>query len=146
MSNVYSFLNVNANIAGAGGLLDLASGAAAAEEGIEIDQNNDKNVMQIGADGKGQHSLIADDSGAVTVRLLKTSPINQGLMNMFNVQSASTALWGQNIITVVDSVRGDTIVIEAAAFKKPPKLAYAKEAGLNEWVFDAIKITRILGT
>ena len=146
MSNVYSFLNVNANIAGAGGLLDLAAGAAAAEEGIEIDQNNDKNVMQIGADGRGQHSLVADDSGTVTIKLLKTSPINQGLMNMYNLQSQSSALWGQNIITVVDSARGDTIVIEAAAFKKPPKLVYAKEAGFNDWVFDAIKITRILGT
>lgn len=146
MGQVYSFLNVNANIAGAGGLLDLASGAGAAEEGIEIEQNNDKNVMQIGADGRGQHSLVADDSGTVTVRLLKTSPINQGLMNMYNLQSQSSALWGQNIITVVDSARGDTIVIESAAFKKPPKLTYAKEAGLNEWVFDSIKITRILGT
>ena len=145
MSNVYSFKNINANIAGAGGLLDLAYGAAAAEEGVTIEQIDDKNIMTIGADGRGQHSLVANDAGTVTVKLLKTSPINQGLMNMYNLQSNSSTLWGQNIITLVDSARGDTIVCQACAFKKPPQLAYAKEAGFNEWVFDSIKITRILG-
>ncbi len=55
---VYSFLNVNATIAGPGGAFNLAAGAAAAEEGITIEAAEDKNVMTIGADGQGQHSLI----------------------------------------------------------------------------------------
>ena len=31
------------------------------------------------------------------------------------------------------------------AFKKKPEITYAKEAGLNEWVFDAISVVTILG-
>jgi hypothetical protein len=142
---VYSFLNVNASLAGPGGLLNLAAGAAVAEEGITIEPVEDKNVMTIGADGLGQHSLIASDACTLTVRLLKTSPLNAALMIMYDLQSASSALWGQNVFTIVDSGRNDYTVIQAAAFKKKPTITYAKEAGLMEWTFDGIKANSVLG-
>ena len=143
--SVYSFLNVNASIAGPGGIVNLASGAAAAEEGITIEAVEDKNIMTIGADGRGQHSLVASDARKVTVRLLKTSPINALLMIMYNAQSISSALWGGNVITVVDSGRGDITTCQQVAFNKVPTLTYAKEAGMNEWVFDCIKVDTVLG-
>ena len=143
---VYSFLNVSCTITGPGGVaVNLAAGAAASEEGITIEQVNDKDVMTIGADGKGQHSLIADDSCTATVRLLKTSPQNQALQIMYDLQSSSSALWGSNVITVVDSARNDYTVIQAAAFKKQATLTYAKEAGIMEWVFNGISRTTVLG-
>lgn len=141
----YSFLDVNATLAGPGGVINLAAGAAAAEEGITIEAAEDKNVMTVGADGQGQHSLVASDAALVTVRLLKTSPVNAKLMAMYELQSASSALWGQNVLTVTDSGRGDLSVIQAAAFKKKPALNYAKEGGIVEWTFDAIKANSILG-
>lgn len=143
---VYSFLNVNCAIAGAGGNLNLGSGAAVSEEGITIEHGADKNVMTIGADGRGQHSLVADSSTTITIRLLKTSPLNAGLMAMYNLQQASTALWGANVITCTDPVRGDTTIAQACAFKKVPTLTYAKEAGMNEWTFDSINTTTVLGS
>ncbi len=142
---VYSFLNVNATIAGPGGVVNLASGAAAAEEGLTIEATEDKNVMTIGADGKGQHSLIASNACTITVRLLKTSPVNAQLMIMYDLQSASSALWGQNIFTIVDSGRNDYTVVQAAAFKKKPTITYAKEGGMNEWTFDGIQANTVLG-
>ena len=142
----YSFLNVNCTIAGAGGVLNLAAGAAAAGEGITVEQVEDKNVMTIGADGQGQHSLVASDAVLVTVRLLKTSPLNAALMIMYNLQSASSALWGQNVITVVDSGRNDYTVVQSCAFKKLPTLTYAKEGGIMEWTFDGISRNSILGS
>lgn len=143
---VYSFLNVVATILGPGGSFNLASGAAAAEEGLTVEAAEDKNVMTVGADGKAQHSLIASDAGSLTIRLLKTSPVNQQLMLMYDLQSASSALWGQNVVTVVDSARGDYTVIQAAAFKKKPTLTYAKEGGMMEWTFDCGSISTILGS
>ena len=142
---VYSFLNVVATIAGPGGVLNLAAGAAVAEEGITIEPTEDKNVMTIGADGKGQHSLVASDAATVTVRLLKTSPLNAGLMIMYDLQSASSALWGQNVFTIVDTGRLDATVLQSAAFKKKPTITYAKEGGMMEWTFDAIAANSILG-
>jgi Protein of unknown function (DUF3277) len=143
---VYSFLNVAASLTGPGAIaLNLGFGAAVAEEGITIEAAEDKNVMTIGADGAGQHSLIANDACKVTLRYLKTSPVNAALQALYDAQSVSSALWGQNVITVTDSGRGDINVIQACAFKKKPSLTYAKEAGLIEWEFDGITLNTVLG-
>lgn len=142
----YSFKNINGSIAGPGGFANLASGSAAAEEGITIEMVEDKNVMTIGADGAGQHSLIASNACHVTVRLLKTSPINAILELMYNIQSVSSALWGINVMTFIDTARGDLILIQNAAFKKQPTVTYAKEGGMMEWTFDAVSNNTVLGT
>lgn len=143
--STYSFLNVVATIAGPGGIINLASGAGVAEEGITIEAVEDKNQMTIGADGSGQHSLIASNAATVTVRLLKTSPVNKQLQLMYDLQSASSALWGINVFSLVDTARGDLVIAQAAAFKKKPTLTYAKEGGFNEWTFDAISSSAVLG-
>lgn len=142
---VYSFLDVVAAIAGPGVAANLGSGAGVAEEGIDIAPLEDKNMMQIGADGRAQHSLIASDAGTVTVRLLKTSPVNAILMAAFEFQSSSSSLWGRNVLTVVNTTTGDVTTIQQAAFKKKPDIGYKKEAGFNEWVFDSGKINTVLG-
>lgn len=142
---VYSFLNINAALAGPTGSINLAAGASVAEEGITIEPVEDKNVMTIGADGRGQHSFVASDACKVTVRLLKTSPVNALLMAFYNVQSATPSLWGLNVFTLVDSARNDITTVQNAAFNKKPTLTYAKEAGFNEWIFDGIKADTILG-
>ncbi len=116
-----------------------------AEEGITIEAVEDKNVMTIGADGAGQHSLIASDARKITLRLLKTSPVNKALMALYDLQSQSSALWGQNVITVTDSGRGDLTLVQGCAFKKAPSLTYAKEGGMMEWEFDGIAGNSVLG-
>lgn len=143
---VYSFLNVTATLTGPGAVaLNMGTGAAVAEEGITIESVEDKNVMTIGADGRGQHSLVASDSRKITVRLLKTSPVNKALMALYDLQSQSSSLWGQNVITVSDSGRGDINVVQGCAFKKAPTITYAKEGGMMEWEFDGIAGNSVLG-
>lgn len=141
----YSFLDCNATISGPGGSINLASGAGAAEEGITVEAVEDKNIMTIGADGQGMHSLVANESSTVTVRLLKTSPVNAVLMQMYNYQTSSSVLHGKNTLVITDLGRGDLIVCDQAAFKKAPAVAFAKEGGINEWTFDAIRTSRTLG-
>lgn len=143
---VYSFLNINAFMVGPGISANLAAGAAASEEGITIEANEDKNVMTVGADGKVQHSLIANDAATVTIRLLKTSPLNQALMIAYDLQSSSSALWGINTITVTDSGRNDSTVVTQMAFKKKPTITYAKEGGMMEWAFDGGIAESVLGS
>jgi hypothetical protein len=141
----YSFLDTSAFIVGPGLATNLGAGAAVAEEGIEFEPNVDKNVMTIGADGKGQHSLVADDSAKGIVRLLKTSPINALLMAAFDLQSSATALWGINTITITNTGLGDASVLTQVAFKKKPKVSYKKEGEFYEWEFDAISANTVLG-
>lgn len=145
MSQTYSFLEINAALVGPGGAISLGNGAGAAEEGITIDALGDINTMTIGADGSGMHSLHADKSGTITVRLLKTSPVNAQLMAMYNFQTSSATSHGQNTITLNDSARGDVMVCRQCAFTKAPSLSYGKDAGLNEWTWQAVSIDRVLG-
>lgn len=142
----YSFQDVVAAISGVGGSINLAAGAGVAEEGITIESMEDKSVMTIGADGAGMHSLVANEASSVTIRLLKTSPVNKQLQEMYNLQTKSSANHGKNTITVRDAVRGDNITLTEVAFKKRPTVTYAKEGGLMEWTFDAIKTTAVLGS
>lgn len=142
----YSFSDVQGSLAGPSGVVNLGYGASVADEGISIDMAGDKNTMMIGADGEGMHSLHADKSGTITVRLLKTSPTNAKLMAIYDVQTASSALHGLNVITISNPVTGDTTVGRNAAFKKKPSVSYKKDGDIMEWVFDCIKIDTVLGT
>ena len=98
MSKTYSFLDVNASFAGPTGAFGLTGGAA--EEGITITMREDKNMMVIGADGSVQHSLRADKSATITIRLLKNSPTNALLSGQYNLQQSSSTIWGQNVINI----------------------------------------------
>lgn len=141
----YSFLDVQCSIVGPGGAFQLGAGAATSEEGITVDMNVDKDTMTIGADGEGMHSLVADKSGTITVSLLKTSPVNQQLRIMYDLQTSSSSLHGNNVITVANSA-GDISTARQVAFKKLPTLKYAKDGGYNVWAFNAIKIDGFLGS
>lgn len=142
----YSFMDVQASLVGPTGTCSLGYGAAVADEGITIDMAGDKNTMMIGADGEGMHSLHADKSGTVTVRLLKTSPTNSILQAMYDAQTLTSSLHGANIITITQSQSGDITVARSCAFKRKPSLSYKKDGDFMEWVFDSIKIDTILGT
>ncbi len=146
MSHTYSFIDVQATLVGPTGVINFGYGAAVAEEGISIEMAGDKNTMMIGADGEGMHSLHADKSGVVTVRLLKTSPVNAQLQAMFDAQTLSSILHGQNVIVIRNPVSGDITTARSCAFKKKPALNYKKDGDTIEWAFDAIKIDTILGT
>lgn len=144
MGMTYSFLDIQATLVGPGGAINLGSGAALDDEGISITPTADVDTMQIGADGEGQHTLHADRSGRITIRLLKTSPTNALLSAMLAFQRSNGATHGQNTLVVHDSNRGDTITCRQVAFAKQPALSYGKEAGLLEWEFNAVKIDPVL--
>lgn len=145
MGTTYSFLDTQAAIAGPGGNFNLGAGAGIAEEGITVEPAGDVNAMTIGADGKGMHSLHADKSGHVIVRVLKTSPVNALLSAMLAFQRTSGANHGQNTITIVNSSLLDGITCQQCAFSKVPTVTYAKDGGMNEWRFDSVEIDVGLG-
>lgn len=143
--SAYSFIDVVAAITGPGGSFNLGYGAAVAEEGILISMVDDKNTMVIGADGKFMHSLHAGRGGTVTVNLLKISPTNSLLSKMYLLQTTSSSLHGNNVITIRNTASGDLITCSGCAFKKLPDLTYAKDGTMNAWVFDAGYVDQVLG-
>lgn len=143
----YSFLDLHASIQGpgVGGNIPIGNGAGVSEEGITIEATEETNTMHVGADGGVAHSLHASRAGRVIIRLLKTSPTNQQLMQMYNSQRVSSLLHGQNVISIDNLVTGDKYVCRQAAFGRNPTNTYAKEAGMIEWEFQCGRIDTILG-
>jgi hypothetical protein len=141
----YSFLDVQAAIVGPGGSFALGVGAGVVKEGITIVPNEDIDIQTVGADGQGMHSLVANRSGKITIRLLKTSPVNQQLALLLAAQRLSASLHGLNTITLVNKSSGDVITAQQCAFARVPDLTYAAEGGFNEWVFNANTILIGLG-
>lgn len=142
---VYSFLNVHASIVGPGGNLSLGSDAGAAEEGITVSMVEEKGDTKVGAGGQIMQSLRASNLGRITVRLLKTSPVNAQLSAMYNLQKSLSSLWGNNVIVVSDTVRGDVVSATTVSFTKQPDLVYGKDGNMNEWIFQG-NVEEQLGT
>ena len=141
----YSFLDVSASIIGPGGSASLAAGAGAEEGGITVSASEDINTMLVGAGGEVMHSLHANRSGEATVRLLKTSPVNKVLAQMYALQTAAGSAHGQNTIVITNAQSGDVVSLQQKKKKKAPELTYAKDGGSNEWTFDVGVIDRSLG-
>lgn len=145
-NGTYSFIDVKASITGPGGSFSLCGDSeGVAEEGIRIEPVDSKNTMTIGADGTGMHNLHGGNPATVTLVLLKNSPVNQQLMDMYNAQRVSSATWGKNVITIVNRATDDTSSIQFAAFHNPPSIQNQKDGGTNSWVFDAINVEHKLG-
>jgi hypothetical protein len=142
----YSFINVAASIVGPGGAFNLGYGSGDAEEGLTVEMIDDKNKMDVGSDGTIMHSLRASNAGRITVRLLKTAPTNALLSALYNFQRFSSGNWGQNVIIVADTARGDLVNSSQMAFVKQSDLTYAQDGNYNTWVFIGSIDNELLGT
>jgi len=142
---VYSFIDNSGTWTGPGGTLSLGNGSGASDEGITIAYNEDVGHMDIGADGSIQHSLHANKSGTITIRVLKTSPINQKISNKIAFQRAGAANYGQDTFSIQNLVTGDIVTCQQVGVKSFSPMTYAKDAGMNEWVLNVGLIEPTLG-
>lgn len=142
--SVYSFLDVDLTLTGPYGIVELGAGNGNAQEGITIERSNDKANMTIGADGSGMHNLQGDNSGKITVRLLKTSAKNKQLSIAYNVETVSSSLYGQGVAVFRNTHTGETHTASGVGVVRFPTSANANDGGVNEWVFNAIEIDSFL--
>lgn len=142
MAETYSFVSVSASIVGPNGSFSLSDGNT--EGGITVAKTGPKNTKTVGADGQVMNSMHADESGSITIRLLKTSVTNSLLQTMYDGDKSDPALWGQNQIKIRDVSRGDSVTAVGCAFQKFPDVTWDKDGQALEWVIDAAKITTVL--
>ena len=83
-------------------------------------------------------SLHATATGKITIRLLKTSPLNAVLSQAYNFQRQSSANWGINTIRIVDKVRGDVASGSQMGFEKFPDNAWSEDGNVIEWAFEGL--------
>ena len=144
LTATYSFLDVLATLTAPTASIRLSDNGIA-REGIRISMSDEKDRMQIGADGSGQHSLNASNAGRVTVALLKTSPINAQLSTLYNYQKASAANWGNIQISVTNLTTGDDVTAVQGAFVKRPDLIYDVDGPMLAWEFNFVSIEGVIG-
>jgi hypothetical protein len=125
-------------ISGPGGTIALGAGAGVDKGGVTTAYDEDKQTTTTGADGAVLQNLHPGQTGTITVRLLKTSPSNALLSNLYNFQRASSANWAQNVMQGADAVRGDTINGVSMGFVKFPDVTWAEDGAALEWQFRGI--------
>ena len=140
----FSFQDVLASISGPGGSFSLGAGSGNAEEGITI-ETNERTTQTVGADGRVVTTLIADRTGTIKVSLMKTSPVNQLLSNLFNFQMQDSTLVAQNTIVITNIASGDTVTCSGVSFVKHPAIKFGKDPGNNEFEFKAQFVDYNLG-
>ncbi|MCP1120112.1 phage protein [Robbsia andropogonis] len=133
----YSFSNFNASLTGPGGAISLGAGAGIAEGGFTAEFSEDAGTLTIGADGTPMHGMNTNKSGKLTIRVLKTAPVNALLSALYTYQRTSSSNWGQNTFTATDTIRGDVYTCQSVAFDKFPSNTYAKDPNILEWNFKA---------
>lgn len=144
MPVTYSFADVTCSITGPGGSY-LLSEQGVADEGITIEMTDDKSTMTTGATRGGMHSLHESRAARVTIRLLKNSPANRVLTEMYRFQTRSSAFFGQNTISLSNAVWQDDHTCAACAFVRMPTNTNAKDGGTMEWVFNSLDVDSVLG-
>jgi hypothetical protein len=141
----YSFADVQATLSGQFGVILLGNGSGSSDEGISFEAIEERNRMTIGADGSGFHTLIQSRAARAMVRILKTSPTNAALQQMFNAQSQSSLFWGQNVFAVSNPVMGDVASATGVAFGKQPGNQWGKDPNVIEWEFHCIRASFTMG-
>ncbi len=143
----YSFLDMALSISGPSGSATVGGdNTGSSEEGFSIIFEEDRDVMTQGADGSVMHSLTAAKRGRVELHLLKTSPYNAVLSQIFASDSSAGSLnWAKNTMTARNAISGDTYQITGVAIRKFADNNYQTRGNILTWVFNASVIDPTLG-
>jgi hypothetical protein len=128
-------MNVAGSIAGPGGVVSIGYPNGNAKEGLHVEYLEAKDAMVVGADGAIMHSLRSGNAARVTVNLLKTSPTNALLSNLYNFQRTQASFWGLNTIAISDVQRGDVGAGSQMAFERHTGVVWAEDANIMQWSF-----------
>jgi Protein of unknown function (DUF3277) len=140
----YSFLDVQATLVSPSVSFDIGS-AGVADDAIRVAMIGEKTTLTIGADGDGQHNLIASNASRCEITFLKDGPGNALMNALYNFQSASSANVGNIQITIQNNIMGDSINLTGGAIAKQADIAYTREGPANVWSFNFVTRTDILG-
>lgn len=110
---------------------------------IEVDRASDTFKTEVGSDGEGARTALADKSGTITVTLMQTSASNDVLSNALLTDELTNLGTGACFIK---DASGRTLCAAAEAWvMKPAKAGFAKESGSREWVIATTDLTMFSG-
>lgn len=110
---------------------------------IDVEYNEEAFKPFTGADGYHARTKNANESGKITIKLSQTSPCNDILSVIHNVDRET----GKGIVPIIiKDNSGTTLVVGAECYiEKFPKIGYGKEIEAREWVFYVANLKMNLG-
>lgn len=112
------------------------------DEFLVVDYNEDAATLNVGVDGEGSLSFNKNESGRFTIRVMQGSEANDILMGIFVAFKANKVL----VPIFVKDLNGRSTYLGSKCWPvKLPQSAFAKQAGLREWVFETESLTVNIG-
>ncbi len=113
-----------------GGLPITAKGD---DEFLTVAFNEDAATLTVGVDGEAALSFNKNESGRFTIRVMQGSEANDILTGIFVAFKANKVL----VPIFVKDLNGRSTYLGAKCWPvKLPESAFAKQAGIREWVFE----------
>ncbi|MGN6701455.1 MAG: phage structural protein [Burkholderiaceae bacterium] len=111
---------------------------------VSAEYDDDRFKKHVGADGDVGRAKNPSRAGNITVTLSASSPANDELSALFNLESLA-GVDAPIAIGVVD-LSGRTVIAASKAWiKKAPKVGFGKEIGSREWVLDCADLSMFIG-
>jgi len=110
---------------------------------VTVARSNDSYAKITGVDGETTRSKINDNSGEITLQLMRSSDDNDFLSEL----AIRDELSGDGVVTVtIKDQNGTTLHFTPSAWiRKPPDDAVEKEANAREWIFDCADLNMFSG-
>ncbi len=112
------------------------------DEFLTIAYNEDAATLTVGVDGEASLSFNKNESGRFTIRVMQGSEANDILTGVFVAFKATKTL----VPIFVKDLNGRSTYLGAKCWPvKLPESAFAKQAGIREWVFETDVLVMNLG-
>ena len=108
-----------------------------------VEQAEDAFTQQIGIDGESVRVRNKNDSGSITVTLMRSSSSNQ-FLSAFHLADRAT---GAGVGPFLLQDQNGTHIFEASRcwIRKFPNVEFGREGGTVEWIFDTNELIEFIG-
>ncbi len=103
---------------------------------LMVEKNVDIFSLQVGADGEACRTRSRNNSARMTVTLMQSSPVNDLLSALHEVDRAAPSGSGCLPFLVKDLVGRSLFAAELSWIVKPAPAEFGVEAGTREWVIE----------
>jgi hypothetical protein len=114
-------------------------------EWLRIERENQKFDDVVGTDGEVTRSKTNDDRATITIRLMQSSPVNDLLSAVYNLDGNTPGGAGVGPFLLRDQQGTTLITAESCWIAKAPDVSMDRTATEREWVLRCAKLIEFHG-
>lgn len=114
-------------------------------EFLRIEYDEDAFTLQVGTDGDATRSRSNNRAATITLTLMQSSPVNDALSALHNLDLNSPGGAGIGAFLCKDGSGRSMFAAEKCWIQKMPAAVYGREAGPREWVIRTNRLDALHG-